>query len=178
MDGFNRMKAYLRHHHVEFDVQRHPAAYTTQDVAAAEHLPGNQMAKVVMVVADGKLTMLVVPVSHRIDEERAASALNAQEVRLAGEDEFTATFLDCDVGAMPPIGNLYGVPVYVDRELAETETITFRAGTHTATISLKYADFARVVKPTIADLTIHPLARQHEDVATLAVSGAVSRERS
>jgi Ala-tRNA(Pro) deacylase len=117
------------------------------------------MAKVVMVVADGKLMMLVLPVSRRVDEERAAVALDAKVVRLAREEEFVSTFADCDVGAMPPFGNLYGVPVYVDDELAEDETITFQAGTHTWTITLKYADFERLVGPTVADLALHPLAR-------------------
>jgi Ala-tRNA(Pro) deacylase len=159
MDCFQRITSYLRHHHVEYEVQRHSPAFTAQDVAATEHLPGDQMAKVVMVVADGKLTMLVVPASRRVDEERAALALNAKEVRLAGEGEFTSTFLDCDVGAMPPFGNLYGVPVYVDSELADEKTITFQAGTHTRTITLKYADFESLVGPMVADLALHPLAR-------------------
>ena len=159
VDCFQRIKDYLRQHHVEFEVQLHPPAYTAQHVAASEHLPGHLMAKVVMVVADGALKMLVLPASRRVDEERAASALEASEVRLAREDEFTATFLDCDVGAMPPFGNLYGVPVYVDNELTEDETITFQAGTHTRTISLKYADFERLVRPTVVDLALHPLAR-------------------
>jgi len=159
MDGFQRLKTYLRHHRVEFEVGYHPAAVTAQEVAATEHLPGKLMAKPVMVVADGKLTMLVLPASLRVDEERAVSALDVDEVRLASEDEFTSTFLDCDVGAMPPFGNLYGVPVYVDRALAEQETITFQAGTHTRTISLQCADFERLVRPRVADLALHPLAR-------------------
>ena len=159
MDCFHRIKAYLRHHRVEFDAQHHPLAYTAQDVAACEHLPSQLMAKVVMVVADGKLAMLVLPASRRVDEERAASALNAEVVRLATEEEFASTFADCEVGAMPPFGNLYSIPVYVDNELVEDETITFQAGTHTWTISLKYADFERLVGPTVADLALHPLAR-------------------
>jgi Ala-tRNA(Pro) deacylase len=159
MDGFQRVQAYLRTHHVDFEVQRHHRAFTAQAVAATEHLPGQQMAKAVMVVADGKLRMLVLPASLRVDEERAASALNAHHVRLAQEDEFTPVFQDCDVGAMPPLGNLYGVPVYVDSALAEEERITFQAGTHTETISLKYADFERLVSPTVTDLALHALAR-------------------
>jgi Ala-tRNA(Pro) deacylase len=117
------------------------------------------MAKVVMVVADGKLAMLVLPASRRVDEERAAAALDANEVRLASEEELASTFPDAEVGAMPPFGNLYGIPVYVDDELAEDETITFQAGMHTWTIALKYADFERLVGPTVADLALHPLAR-------------------
>jgi Ala-tRNA(Pro) deacylase len=159
VDCFHRIKAYLRHHRVEFDAQHHPVAYTAQDVAASEHLPSQLMAKVVMVVADGRLAMLVVPTSRRVDEERAAAAMNAKVVRLATEEEFASTFADCEVGAMPPFGNLYGVPVYVDEELAEDESITFQAGTHTWTITLTYADFERLVGPTVADLALHPLAR-------------------
>jgi Ala-tRNA(Pro) deacylase len=159
MDGFQRIKAYLRTHHVEFEVQRHARALTAQGVAATEHLPGRQMAKAVMIVADGKLRMLVLPASLRVDEERTASALGTHEVRLAHEDEFSSVFLDCDIGAMPPFGNLYGIQVYVDRALAEEETITFQAGTHTETISLKYADFERLVGPTVADLALHPLTQ-------------------
>jgi Ala-tRNA(Pro) deacylase len=159
VDCFHRIKTYLRHHRVEFDAQHHPLAYTAQEVAASEHLPSQQMAKVVMVVADGKLAMLVLPASHRVDEERAAAALNAKVVRLAREDEFASIFADCDVGAMPPFGNLYGVPVYVDITLAEDETITFQAGTHTWTISVRYADFERLVGPVVADLALHPLTR-------------------
>jgi Ala-tRNA(Pro) deacylase len=159
VDCFHRIKTYLRHHRVEFDAQHHPLAYTAQDVAASEHLPSQQMAKVVVVAADGKLAMLVLPASRRVDEELAAAALNATVVRLAGEDEFASTFADCELGAMPPFGNLYGVPVYVDDALAEDETITFQAGTHTWTISVKYADFERLVRPVVADLALHPLAR-------------------
>jgi Ala-tRNA(Pro) deacylase len=159
VDGFQRIKAYLRHHRVEFDAQIHPLAYTAQDVAASEYLPSQLMAKVVMVVADGKLAMLVLPASHRVDEERAAAALHAKVVRLAREEELASTFQDCEVGAMPPFGNLYGIPVYVDDGLAEDETITFQAGTHTWTIKMKYADFERLVGPMVADLALHPLAR-------------------
>jgi len=159
MDGFQRLKTYLRHHRVEFEVQYHPAAVTAQKVAATEHLPDKLMAKPVMVVADGRLTMLVLPASLRVDEARAASALDVYEIRLASEDEFTSTFLDCDIGAMPPFGNLYGIPVYVDNMLAEQDTITFQAGTHTTTINLHYADFERLARPLVADLALHPLAR-------------------
>ena len=159
MDGFQRIQAYLRAHHVDFEVQRHHRAFTAQAVAATEHMSVQQMAKAVMVVADGKLRMLGLPASLRVDEARAASALNAHHVRLAQEEDFASLFLDCDVGAMPPFGNLYGVPVYVDSALSEEETITFQAGTHTQTISLKYADFERLVGPTVADLALHPLTR-------------------
>jgi Ala-tRNA(Pro) deacylase len=146
----DRLEAYLRDNQVPFQVQHHPPAYTAQEVAASEHIPGKLLAKVVMVFADGQLAMLALPAPHRVDPARAAAALGAKEVRLAQEAEFAAAFPDCEVGAMPPFGNLYGVPVYVDEALAEDETIVFRAGTHTDTMSLRYADFARLVRPATA----------------------------
>jgi Ala-tRNA(Pro) deacylase len=105
-----------------------------------------------MVVADGQHAMVVMPASRRLDLARAAAALGAAEMRLAREDEFGPLFPGCDVGAMPPFGNLYGLPVWVDSTLAEDERIVFSAGTHTDTMSMRYADFARLVQPQVADL--------------------------
>jgi Ala-tRNA(Pro) deacylase len=151
-----RLEAYLREQQVPFVMQHHRAAYSAQDVAASEHIPGKQVAKVAMVFADGKLTMLVLPASHRIDLIRAGTAIGAKSVYLAGERELEVAFADCEVGAMPPFGNLYHVPVYVDQMLAEDETIVFQAGTHTDTITMQYADFARLVKPTVVEFAFHP----------------------
>jgi Ala-tRNA(Pro) deacylase len=150
-----RLETYLRDEGVPFEVQHHPVAYTAQQVAASEHIPGKLLAKTVMVIADGKMVMLALPAPYRVDLESAAAVLGAKEVRLAHEAEFGAAFPDCEVGAMPPFGNLYGVPVYVDRALAEDETIVFRAGTHTDTMRLKCADCARLVRPTVAEFA-HP----------------------
>jgi Ala-tRNA(Pro) deacylase len=124
-------------------------------VAASEHVPGKMLVKTVMVLADGKLTMLALPATYQVDLEKAAAALEAGEVRLAEEEEFEGTFPDCEVGAMPPFGNLYGVPVYVEKALAEDETIVFRAGTHTDTMGVKYADFERLVEPTVSEFARH-----------------------
>ena len=109
------------------------------------------MAKVVIVVADGRTAMLALPAPLKVDLARAATALGAGEARLAREDEFERAFPDCELGAMPPFGHLYGLPLYVDRALAEQETIYFQTGTHTDTMSLRYADFARLTKPAVAD---------------------------
>ena len=147
----DRLEAYLRDNAVPFQVQHHPLAYTAQEVAASEHIPGKLMAKVVVAFIDGTMAMLALPAPHRVDAAKAAAALGAKEVRLAHEQEFAAAFPDCEVGAMPPFGNLYDLPVYVDKALAEDETIVFRAGTHTDTMSVKYADFERLAKPTVAD---------------------------
>ena len=148
-----RLESYLRENGVAHQSQHHPTAYTAQAVAATEHVSGNLLAKVVMVIADGRLAMLVVDAPHNVNFAKAATALGAAEVRLAHEDEFAESFPDCEVGAMPPFGNLFDLPTYVDRGLAEEETIYFQAGTHTDTMSIAYADFARLVKPKVADLT-------------------------
>jgi len=152
-----RLEAYLREQQVPFTRQQHRVAYTAQDVAASEHIPGKQMAKVVMVFADGMLTMLVLPATHRVDFVRAGAAIGAKSIYLVGERELAMALPDCDVGAMPPFGNLYNLPVYVDRMLMEDEAIVFQAGTHTDTIAMKYADFARLIKPVVAEFACHKL---------------------
>ena len=150
MDCKDRLEAYLREKQVPFDVRHHPRAITAQEVAASEHVPGKMLAKTVMVLADGKMVMLALPAPYQVDVDKAGKVLGV-EVRLAHEEEFENTFPDCEVGAMPPFGNLYEVPVYVEAALAEDETIVFRAGTHTDTMSLSYADFERLVEPTISE---------------------------
>ena len=151
----DRLEKYLRDNGVAFQVQHHARVFTALEVAAAEHVPGKQLVKVVMTVADGKAVMLALPASYRVDRTKAAAVLGVTDVRLAAEQEFAATFPDCEVGAMPPFGNLYDVPVWVDRSLAEDETIVFRAGTHTDTMSLEYRDYARLAKPNVAEFAVH-----------------------
>lgn len=150
-----RLEAYLREHQVPYRLDEHRLAYTAQEIAAIEHVPGKQMAKVVIVMADGKPVMLALPAVSRIALDQAARDLGATEVRIAREEEFARLFPDCEVGAMPPFGNLYQVPVWVDRTLTEDETIVFNAGSHTETMRVAYADFARLVEPKVADLGHH-----------------------
>jgi Ala-tRNA(Pro) deacylase len=146
------LEGYLREQKVPFQVQHHAIAYTAQEIAALEHVPGNTLAKVVMVLADGELAMVALPAPSRVDLRKVAAALGANVARLAEEREFASAFPDCELGAMPPFGNLYGLTICVDQALAEDETIVFNAGTHTDTMSLKYADFARLVQPKMADI--------------------------
>ncbi len=150
MECRERLETYLREHQVPFQVQHHPLAFTAQQTAASEHIPGKMLAKVVMVVADGRLVLLALPATHRVDVTTVAALLGATDVRLAQEAEFASAFPDCEVGAMPPFGNLYALSVYVDPALADNETIVFPAGTHTDTMSVPYAEFARLVQPTVA----------------------------
>jgi len=137
--------------------QHHARAIAAQEVAATEHVPGKMFAKTVMVTADTeRAIMLALPAPYRVNPEKAAAALGTGEVLLSEEERFADVFFDCEVGAMPPFGNLYDVPVYVDKTLAEDETIVFRAGTQTDTMSVSYADFERLVEPTLAEFADAP----------------------
>lgn len=158
MNCKERLEAYLRENAVSYQSQHHVRAITSQEVAATEHIPGKMFAKTVMVLPAGeeKTVMLVLPAPYHVNPQKAAAALDVSEVRLADEADFADSFPDCEVGAMPPFGNLYDVPVYVDRTLAEDETIVFRAGTHTDTMSVSYADFERLVEPAIAEFADPP----------------------
>ena len=159
MNCKQRLEEYLRGNEVPYQTQHHPRAITAQEVAATEHVPGRMFAKTVMVSTEGgEMCMLALPAPYHVNPEKATAALGAQEASLADEGRFAETFPDCEVGAMPPFGNLYGVPVCVDSALAEDETIVFRAGTHTDTMSVAYADFERLVEPTIADFADPPNA--------------------
>lgn len=155
MTGKERLEAYLRENGVRFEVHHHPEAFTAQEVAAAEHIPGRMLGKVVAVKAGDEIAMAVVPAPAQVDLGKAAAAVGKGDVRIATEDEFGSVFSDCDTGAMPPFGNgtLYDVPVFVDKTLAQQEMVAFDACTHKDTVHLHYSDFERLVKPSAVDLT-------------------------
>jgi Ala-tRNA(Pro) deacylase len=117
------------------------------------HVRGRQVAKAVMIKADDRLVMAVLPAHHRVNLDRFKEAIGAAQARLAAETEFKGLFPDCETGAMPIFGNLYGVPVYVDRALARDEEIVFNAGTHTEAIRMKFADFLALAGPTLAEFS-------------------------
>ena len=126
--------------------------FDDQEVAAALHVSGHQLAKVVMVWAGDELTMTVVPASGRVDLRQAAEVLGADKARLASEAEFGERFDDCKLGAMPPFGNLYDLSVVVDPALAEYDDIVFSAGTYTDSMKIAYEDFERLVQPKVGKL--------------------------
>ena len=144
-----RLEAYLREHQVPYQLQHHAQVFSAQKIAESEHIPGKMVAKTVIVLADNRKVSLVLPASYRVDLDKVRAALGAQEIRLAYEAEFAATFPDCEVGTMPPFGNLYGIQVYVEKRLSEEETMVFPVGSYTETMSLMYADFERLVHPTV-----------------------------
>ena len=150
-----RLKQFLDENGVKFVSIQHSAAYTAQEVAALAHIPGELMAKTVMVKLDGAMAMAVVPASHQIDFGRLRDVAGADHVELASESEFKDFFPACDVGAMPPFGNLYDMPVYCSNALSEDLEIAFSAGTHSELIRLSYADYEQLVQPTIASFSKH-----------------------
>ena len=156
MDCKRMLETYLRSEGVPFQTQRHPVAYTARAVAAAEHLPADLVAKVVVVFADGDPAMLVLPAAYDVDLDRAGDAIGAAVVRLAHEDELRVLFDNCAIGTMPPFGNLYDLPVYVDESLTREAHIVFQVGTHQDTMSLAYRDYARLVRPIVADFAFEP----------------------
>lgn len=154
-----RLTDYLKENGVHFETIHHGTAFTAHDVAAQEKVPDQSVAKVVMVLADGKANMLVLPANLQVDFERLRELFHAQQVRLAQESEFDYLFPDCQVGAMPPFGNLYNVPVYMEHALAEDEHIIFNAGTHTETLKIAFQDYVRLVEPVLAQFGMYKRER-------------------
>jgi Ala-tRNA(Pro) deacylase len=144
-----RLETYLREHQVSFQEQQHSRTFSAQRIAKTEHISSKKVAKTVIAFADGRMIALVLPASYLVDLERVRTFLNAKEIRLAHESEFRSTFADCEVGSMPPFGNLYNIPTYVEKSLTGEEMIVFPVGTYTDTMSIKYADFEPLVHPQI-----------------------------
>ncbi len=144
-----QVKEFLSANGVPHIIIKHPLAFTATSVAGAAHIPGREMAKVVVVSLDGRPVLAVVPADRKVDLERLRQAAGAATAELTNEREFTADFPGCEVGAMPPFGNLYGLDVYVDPHLALDREIAFNAGTHTELIRMAYQDFERLVKPRL-----------------------------
>lgn len=145
-----KLRDYLDENKVKYVSISHSKAYTASAVAASAHVKGKNLAKTVIVKLDGKITMAVLPAKHRVDLEQLRKVSLSGTVELATEDDFEKTFSNCEGGAMPPFGNLYSVPVYVEKSLSDDEEIAFNACSHSELIQLAYKDFARLVKPTVA----------------------------
>jgi len=149
MPILTKLRDYLDRSVVGYEVISHRQAFTAQEVAQAEHISGKELAKVVMLRSGKHFSMVVLPAPLRVDLDKAKAAMQMPDLVLATEDEFAGLFPQCEPGAMPPFGNLYDLPVYVDESLTKDESIVFNAGNHTQTVRMQYADFARLVQPTI-----------------------------
>jgi Ala-tRNA(Pro) deacylase len=148
-----RLQEYLDRERVRYVSIRHSPAYTAQEIAASAHIRGRDLAKSVVVKLDGKLALAVLPASVKIDLGMLREAAGARKAELAGEADFIDAFPECELGAMPPFGNLYGLPVYVDTQLGEDAEIAFNAGSHSELIRLSYDDFERLAEPHVVHLS-------------------------
>lgn len=146
--ALQKLKDYLDENHVQYTTIIHPPAFTAQEIAHSAHVPGSELAKTVMVKLDGKIVEAVLPASQRVDLELFKTTAGAKKAELAKETEFDHFFPDCEVGAMPPCGNLYGMEVYVSPSLSKDRQIAFTAGSHTELVCMLYKDYERLVHPT------------------------------
>jgi Ala-tRNA(Pro) deacylase len=142
-----KLKEFLDGQKVKYVSISHSPAYTALEVAASAHVSGRELAKTVIVKVDGRMAMVVLPAASRIAFDLLTKQIGGRQVELAVEQEFQDRFPGCELGAMPPFGNLYGMDVFVSESLAEEEDLAFSAGSHSELIRLKYEDFERLVKP-------------------------------
>jgi len=146
-----KLKAFFDSRGIRYVSIMHSRAFTASEVAESAHVKGRDFAKTVIVKIDGAMAMVVLPANRRIVLHDLRELLANDHVRLATEDEFRSAFPDCELGAMPPFGNLYAMPVYVAASLADDPEIAFNAGTHSEVIKMSYADFDELVRPTVID---------------------------
>lgn len=154
MNVFDRLTRYLKENNTAYELLFHNEVYTSQELAEVLHTPGKSVAKVVIIRADNRSLMIVLAASTVIDLPKLRSFLNANELSIVPEADFPALFPGAEIGAMPPFGNLYSMPVFVDEELALDREITFNAGTHYEAIRMRYSDFARLVHPTVLSIGV------------------------
>lgn len=150
MPILSKLREFLDQNHIEYTHTVHPLAYTAREVASAEHVPAREVAKTVIFLSEQGYGMAVLPADSVVDLEQLRLDLGLSRLRLATEAELGELFPSCELGAMPPFGNLWKLPVYVDSRMSGEATITFNAGTHRDVIHMQYRDFERLVNPAIA----------------------------
>ena len=149
-----KLKTYLDENDIRYVVIQHSPAYTATEIAQSAHIPGKELAKTVLLKLDGEVVMVVLPATEMVDLELMRRATGGNVVELATEGEFAGLFPQCELGAMPPFGNLWEMKTFVDQHLREDEKIAFNAGNHTELIQLSYGDFERLVEPTVLEIGI------------------------
>lgn len=144
---FSKLKTFLESNNIKYDTLNHSQVFTALETAESAHIPGKELAKTIMIKIDGNMAMAVLPASSSIDFDRLKAVTGGRTVELAREEEFENLFPECETGAMPPFGNMYGMEVFVDEQLGEDKEIAFNAGSHTELIKIAYKDFERAVHP-------------------------------
>jgi Ala-tRNA(Pro) deacylase len=148
-----KLKEFLDREKIKYVSVVHSPAYTAQEVAASAHITGRELAKTIIVELDSEMAMAVLPANRKIVLQDLRDVTGSEKVKFASEDDFKKKFPDCETGAMPPFGNLYGMDVYVAEGLTNNEEIAFNAGSHTEVIRLAYKDFEQLVKPKVLSFT-------------------------
>jgi Ala-tRNA(Pro) deacylase len=149
------LQSYLDRFNVEYEVTEHPAAYTAQGLAQAEHVSGHRVIKPVLVECDGQMVLCALPACDRVDLEALRDDLDAERVRLADEEVLKRVFVDCEVGAEPPIGALFGLPTIADESLLAQDKVTFQAGTHHEAVTMSMDDYRRLAQPGIGRFAVN-----------------------
>jgi Ala-tRNA(Pro) deacylase len=144
-----KLREFLDGQRIPYVAISHAVAYTAKEIAALTHISNKELAKTVIVKIDSELTMAVLPASCEVDLSLLRAAIGARSVSLAKESEFKERFPECEIGAMPPFGNLYGMVVYVDESLTKDKDIAFNAGSHNELLQVSYEDFERLVTPMV-----------------------------
>jgi Ala-tRNA(Pro) deacylase len=143
------IKEFLDQNNVKYVSIKHSRAYTAQEIAASAHIDGKKVAKTVVLKMEGKLIFAVLPATYKVDFDLLREAFGTDNIRLANEQEFKDKCPGCEVGAMPPMGNLFNIETYVAASLVEDEEIAFNAGTHTELIKMNYTDYEKLVTPKL-----------------------------
>lgn len=143
------LRSYLDERHIDYTLINHSLSYTAQETAQSAHIPGREIAKTVVVRIDGTAAMVVQPATSKVHLGKLKKLTGAENVSLADERDLGELFPDCELGAMPPFGNLYGMHVYVGESLTHDKEIAFNAGSHTELIKLAYRDFESLVHPEV-----------------------------
>lgn len=154
-----KLRVFLDENHAEYTHTEHPLVFTAREVASAEHLPTREVAKAVVVFGDNGYHMMVVPANKLVDFQEVRLTLGFTHARMATEEELGRLFPDCELGAMPAVGNLYGIPVYLDSSLAGEDTIAFNAGSHRDLVHMRTADYRKLVRPTVVSLAREAVMR-------------------
>jgi len=149
-----KLKKFLDENNIPYTTITHSQAFRAQQVAASAHISGKDMAKTVMITINGKMAMAILPASRHVIFQLLKDAIGEDHIELASEQDFRDLFPECEVGTMPPFGNLYDMDVYVDPSLAEDHLIAFNAGSHTELIQLEYRDFENLVSPELIQFTL------------------------
>ena len=149
-----KLKEFLDSHNIKYVVISHSRAFTAQETAASAHVPAKELAKTVMVKMNGKMAMAVLPASCKVDVDLLKKDTGAATIEIANEKEFKDLFPDCEIGAMPPFGNLYGMDVFVAESLTEDKEIAFNAGSHRELVKMTYKDFEKLVKPKVITFSV------------------------